>query len=519
MGTFVLSPCWASSLPGGKFENGIAERQVTTVLGNLALEDLASGISQSAVEKEQSHYYTIIRIMNTQKQQLLPQMMVSNPANDNTKNGEWMPQMENHKLKVCAAIMAMSELNQLQLSGIEPAKEALDKLASAAASITVGICEYEDDSAFNQNYNAGEDADHEQGQKTNSRLTNRGKLFIRARVQVGKKKTSVSAHDVVGYFGHLEATEQIKTTFAKNKVTNADDVTRVEKCYGFLLTYHMAELYERLEWSPETGPTPLGVWHTARYFMAVVESDAEITLYVLKVLEHIIFDAEDPASKLKKEKVLESGKKLQGIMKALVLEYKFMRDFLKFLEGKPVAAESKMHADLQVLKKCLDFTAFMELLENRTGIVQNLMLPAQQFHELCAKIVTQKLFTKFAEVEQNNPTYQKMYKSPSLSELIASVSEVWEKYHVQFQPKEQKVEWKDHETTDAAERCDATLTRSEAKKRVGTSDRDGYVKHYVLTGDDEVDKANLMNFTVCKTTVKDAPENLETKVGSGQFTK
>ena len=52
-----------------------------------------------------------------------------------------------------------------------------------------------------------------------------------------------------------------------------------------------------------------------------------------------------PATKLHKEKVLESGKQLQGIMKALVLEYKSMRHLLKCLESKPVTPPEEVHAD------------------------------------------------------------------------------------------------------------------------------------------------------------------------------
>ena len=487
-----------------------------TALGNVALQELCDSISQNALDKEAARYYTLDSIQNTPTQQLLPQITVSNPANKETKNGDWMLQSEVHKLKVTAFIMAMSEMQDMKLIGNEAAGEALDKMTSAAGNITVIILEHEDEIAFAKNYNDGENADHDQMQWSNARFTNRAKLFIRSRIQLRKNgKTDITAQDIVAYFTDLEAKKKISTAFSKNKVSNADDVTRVEKIYGFLLTHHLNELYEKLEWSPECGPTPLSQWGTSRYFMAVVESDPGVATFVLRSLEHIIFGEEDPSSKCKKEKVLESNKKLHMIMKTMVLEFKMMRDLMKSLETKPVAAAAKMQSDFQVLKKFLDFPAAMELLGNSTGILQNLTLPAQRFHELCEKNITQKLFGKFAEVEQNNQTYQKMYKSTILTELIEPITTLWEDQHVQFMPEEKKVEWDGHEATNAGEAAgDVTLTRSEAKKRVGTSDRDGYAKHYVLTKDDDVDKRNLSDFMICKTTAQDAPQNLETQAGS-----
>ena len=115
--------------------------------------------------------------------------------------------------------------------------------------------------------------------------------------------------------------------------------------------------------------------------------------------------------------------------------------------------------------------AFQELEKNSSGIVQNLTLPARLFHELCSKIITQKLFGKFAEAEQNNPSYQKMYHCTQIAELIAPITNKWEEVHVQFMPKLQKVEWTDNQTPASGTGGDVALTRAEAKKRVGTAER------------------------------------------------
>ena len=210
-------------------------------------------------------------------------------------------------------------------------------------------------------------------------------------------------------------------------------------------------------------------------------------------------------------KVLESSKKLQAIMKAIVLEYKLMRDLMKVLSSKPIAPPAKMEADQKLLNLCLDFDGFQKLLEDASGTVQNLTLPAQKLHELCSKIITQKLFNKFAEAEQNNPSYQKMYSSDTLASLTAPISTLWEEHHLKYTPKVDKVEWVDPNSEPGAEDGDVKLTRKEAKRRAAVADRDGYLKNYVLTGDDAIDKQNLEGFVICKTTVKDAPENLETK--------
>jgi hypothetical protein len=290
-------------LPGGTFERGTAEKKVTTILGNLALQEGVTGISEHAVAKERSRYYSLPCLQNTSTHELLPIMAICHQNNKDAKNGQWEVLSEAHKLKIWAFILAAEEMQSLSLVGNELATEALEKMTKAAKNIQVTLCEYEDDEAFTRNYNEAENADHDQMQKTNSRFTNRGKMFLRARIQVNKKKSGCNAQDIVVYFQELEAKQKIKTTFSKNRVTSADDVTRVEKVYSFLQNHHLDALYEKLEWSPEVGPTPLSQWATSRYFMAVVEGDGEIAKYLLKVLENTIYCPEDPASKLKKDKV------------------------------------------------------------------------------------------------------------------------------------------------------------------------------------------------------------------------
>lgn len=490
---------------------GIAEKRVTTLLGNLAMLDSCSGISEHALTKEQHHYFTVDRVEHTDKHDLLPRMTVSSKSGKDTKNGNWCLQSDHQKLKLWAFIFALEELNDTADKGVESAAVMVAKMISAAAEIQVTVCTHDVKENFQKTYQEGENADHEQMQKTNSRFSNRGRLFENARAQIALFKDTCSAADIVAYFTEMEATKKIKTTLKANRVTNADDVTRVEKAYNFLVTHGLETLYEKLEWSEETGPTPLGQWTTARYLMSVVEKDPDITRYVLKVLETCIFEPDDPTSKLKKDKVLESSKKLQGIMKAVVLQYKLMRDCMASLETKPLASPSKMHSEFEVLKKFLDVTAFQEIEWISSGILQNLSWPAQMFAALCRRIVTQQLFGKFSEAEQNNPNYTKMYSSSILKELISPITNKWEEAHIQFMPKQEKVEWKDHEATESGEGGDGALTRQEAKKRAATTERDGYVKNYVLLNDDALDKQNLQDFIICKTTVADAPVNTETQ--------
>lgn len=291
-------------LPGGTFQQGTAEKKVTTILGNLSLQEGVTGISEHAVAKERSQYYSLPCLQNKSAHELLPIMAICHQNNKDTTNGQWEVLSEAHKLKIWAFILAAEEMQNLALCGNERAGEALEKMKKAAENIQVTLCEYEDDEAFTRNYNEAENADHDQMQKTNSRFTNRGKMFLRARIQVSKKKGgSCTSQDIVAYFQDLEAKQKIKTTFSKNRVTSAEDVTRVEKVYGFLQNHHLDGLYEKLEWSPEVGQTPLSQWTTSRFFMAVVENDGDLARYLLKVLENAIFCPEDPASKLKKDKV------------------------------------------------------------------------------------------------------------------------------------------------------------------------------------------------------------------------
>ena len=95
---------WIYSLSGGKFEGGIAEELVTTVLGNLALTEFSDGLSENALLKEKAQYFTLARIQNTVKHSLLPQMTVHCKDNKKTKNGDWCLTSESQKLKVWASL-------------------------------------------------------------------------------------------------------------------------------------------------------------------------------------------------------------------------------------------------------------------------------------------------------------------------------------------------------------------------------------------------------------------------------
>ena len=490
-----------------------AQKQVKTVLGNLDFKEVCSLLSESQMNKERGHYFTVPRIQNTPLQHLLPQMTICSKRNEATEKGEWLLIGEAQKLRVRAFIATLAELEEEVLKGKETLKPVVEKMIAAAAEVQVTVCKYEDDLEFIKNYQAGEDADQKQMQHTNQRFTNRAKMFMRARIQISNLqiKDKIEAKDIVQYFQELEAKNKIRTTFKANRVTCADDVKRIEKQYTSLQNWHLIDLYESLEYTEECGPTPLSGWSTARFFLKTVENDGDIASYVLRVLEKVILGPEDLSKTLNKAKVLESGKKTQQVMRAITLQFKMMRDLLDCLEKKQVATPEKMKADFEILRKCLDFTAFAELQKDTTGIVQNLTFPAQLLYDLCAKIVSQKLYGKFAEAEQNNPSYQKMYTSSALTELYAPITTKWEEAHHQFIPKLEKVETDNEPTADEPGHSEVKLTRHEAKKRYATADRDGYIKSYVLTGDEAVDRQNLQAFHVCRTTRNNAPENPDTK--------
>ena len=127
-GEHVLLLRWISFLSGGKLVAGVAQKQVTTVLGNLALHEFCHGLSQIALTKEKAQYFTLPRIENTPMHQLLPQMTVSCKDNKATQNGEWLLLSDSQKLKVWAFISALEELEVEMLKGNEKLKEVLEKM-------------------------------------------------------------------------------------------------------------------------------------------------------------------------------------------------------------------------------------------------------------------------------------------------------------------------------------------------------------------------------------------------------
>ena len=79
-------------------------------------------------------------------------------------------------------------------------------------------------------------------------------------------------------------------------------------------------------------------------------------------------------------KALESGDKLLGVVKVLVLEILFLKDMFMQLENKPVVLPQKMTSDLAVLRKCLNVKEFNQEIVGmqQDGTVINLSVPSQK---------------------------------------------------------------------------------------------------------------------------------------------
>ena len=380
--------------------------------------------------------------------------------------------------------MAMHEFAVEGLQGLEESKSALEKMIGAAKSIKITLCEHQAEDIFCANYQEGENADHDQMQNTNERFTNRAKILMSARLLLQNKKgDTVTSAEVVQFFKELESSKKIKTTIEKNKVQNADDVTRIEKLHAFLQSHHLIELYEKLEWCSGSGKTPFANWMLCRNFLSIVQEDPHIAQYVMMVMEKIVFEEKDPVSKLDREKGLASTAKLVCVLKALVLQYKFLQDLMKQLEARPIATAEKMEADFEVLKKCFDLSEFWKLKKDTTGIVQNLMQPAQKFYELCANVISQKYYTKFSEAEQNNSSEKKMFECSLLADLSQPVWKAWTDYERKMPQKKKKEDEKNNEDGAEGTNEDSVIrvTRKEAKALHARQEVNAFVKTHVFS--------------------------------------
>ena len=397
-------------------------------------------------------------------------------------------QSKSNSLKCAAALMAMKEFALEGLQGMEHSKAAADKLAEAAKCIKITLCEHSPEDIFCEHYQEGENADHEQMQFTNDRFTNRAKILIKARLLLENKKgDKVSAAEIVALFKELEKNHKIKTTIEKNKVQHADDVTRIEKLHAFLQGHHLVDLYEKLEWSTKYGKTPFASWTLCRNFLKLVGEDPSVAKYVMMVMEKIIYDPKDPVSRLDREMALSSVAKLEVVIKALVLQYKYLQDLMKQLEARPIATEDKMKADFEILKMCFDLPEFHKLQKDTTGKVQNLMQPAQKLHELCVNVISQKHYTTFSEAQQNNSAKEekKTFECSLLAELCLQVKAVWSEWEKPWQKK--KKEESDDKAIGSEDGAEGTneaivrVTRKDAKQRVAMQEINGFVKSHVFS--------------------------------------
>ena len=382
--------------------------------------------------------------------------------------------------------MAMKDFALEGLQGMEESKAAADKLAEAAKCIKITLCEHSPEDIFCKHYQEGENADHEQMQFTNDRFTNRAKILIRARILLQNKKgDKVSAGEIVTFFKELEQHHKIKTTIEKNKVQSADDVTRIEKLHAFLQGHHLVDLYEKLEWSSKGGKAPFASWTLGRNFLKLVGEDPHIAKYVMRVMEKIIYEPKDPVSRLDREKGLSSVAKLEVVLKALVLQYKYLQDLMKQLEARPIVMPEKMKADFEILKMCFDLPEFHKLQKDTTGKVQNLMQPAQRLHELCVNVISQKHYTAFSEAQQNNAAKEekKMFECSLLADLCLRVKEAWSEWEKKMMPQKKK----DDKTTGSEDGAEGTneaivrVTRKEAKQRYALQEINGFVKSHVFS--------------------------------------
>ena len=87
-----------SYLPGGNFQRGVSENSVTTVLGNLNLQELCNGFSKFQVDQEKLQYFTCQQITKKSLWEIFPDMIVSSKENEKTENGQWQVLEASHIL-------------------------------------------------------------------------------------------------------------------------------------------------------------------------------------------------------------------------------------------------------------------------------------------------------------------------------------------------------------------------------------------------------------------------------------
>ena len=211
------------------------------------------------VEKEKKQYYYKNRVDRTPVQKILPELTLTSPKNENTKNGEWGLQSEGQQLKVFAFLKALKEFQEEADMGKEQFEGTVTKMVAAAGEIRVSIMAWEVEEAFIGDWQAGDDVDHDQQMKSNQIFTNRVKKLWRAEMIVKVKNGlgTVEPQDIVAYYVELEKTEKIHTSLKKNRITSADEVKRALKCGEFLKKHHLFQQYAKLEFVPDLGQTPM----------------------------------------------------------------------------------------------------------------------------------------------------------------------------------------------------------------------------------------------------------------------
>jgi len=498
---------------------------LATPLGNLDLAKIDA--LPADVTKEKEHFMYLKRVMATPQKLLLPTVTITSEQNSDTKNGAWMVQSETQGLRLRAFVEALGEF-QLQAGlGLEMYQQAIDKMLAAAADVQVNIMKWEEEEGFIIDWQEGEDVEHNAMMFSNMRFSNRGKKYLRAS-NIVKKKLDIStctAKQIVQYYEELEGKNRIKTTFGKNKVSSPDDVKRTMTVYAFLQEHHLLELYAKLEYTPEQGLTPLGNWSFGRSFLAAVEGNGPLAKFVLRILEQILYPKESklPAPVVARmveklsDKVLVSGPKLLACMKTIALQWKFMKCTAEFHAGKPIGSPENMESYITLLKKCLDFDEFLPLSQDQSGVVSSTSWPVQKFYDLFQRIVTQEVYGKFAEAEANYTTFEKKMKSEALKDIIEPAVKEWQDASVQYGPAGGRYQVEDAIEIDADrdQASSVLVTREDAENLAAEKERDGYLKAYVLTGDEAQDRQNMYDqYRLCQVKKPEAPWNMDTQGNS-----
>ena len=478
---------------------------------------------ESSVQADYEHFYKDHEMAPLVA--LLPTITVSGTAD--TKAGDWKVLYEPNKSRLWAFLRFLGKMKHSGLMGNEEHEERYKQIvADLLPRLHVIIVKLQEEDELWAEWNRSNQAGHVELQHSLERVSNRFKFFSRLKLAIKKQlkeagqPTDVQMKQLFNAYINAENNKKFTKTKGMTGVKRENELGSLMKWGDFTTKIGEMESWKALEVLDE-GKTQFFTTIFGSSFCKIVEDDADIAKYVLHALTACIKD-KDSEEKWRKKVMDASVEQTKGIVKTLVLQYKWSRYLVDKCKSMPIMSAELQKNNFQLIETCFSWKDAEEFMADSTGKKANLHPLALELCETCNKVLWKlTCFSTFRSAQAAGQNFQHTIKQEALQKLcVENILDPWKDHQTQFEGKEKKVKGlaadqldEEEEENEAGQVPVQLPTWEEAIKDAAKNELGLYLSiSFVRTGDIALDRAKMFSSDLMKPrTDESAPWNSVTR--------